>query len=321
MFDQFSSSAGDLWNKMGGWINEVILALPNIVLAVIILAISIFVSQYLKKLVSKAILKTSKNQTVASVLSNIAVAGFMILALFIILNVLNLSEAVTALLGTAGVIGLAVGLALQDPLINLFSGVLMSVRDYYQVGDLIETNGYFGKIQKITLRSTIISQPDGQEVIIPNKEVIQNPLKNFSHNGRRRIDIACGVAYGDDLEQAQRIAIQAIEDANIDVRNNKPIEVFFTEFGDSSINFTLRFWQNITSQRDYLSAQSKAIIALKKAFDKAEITIPFPITTLDFGVVGGRNIDDVYPTKLLKSKANITSNGSSKPATNGIHSN
>jgi len=232
-------------------------------LAVIILAISIFVSQYLKKLVSKAILKTSKNQTVASVLSNIAVAGFMILALFIILNVLNLSEAVTALLGTAGVIGLAVGL----------------------------------------------------------KEVIQNPLKNFSHNGRRRIDIACGVAYGDDLEQAQRIAIQAIEDANIDVRNNKPIEVFFTEFGDSSINFTLRFWQNITSQRDYLSAQSKAIIALKKAFDKAEITIPFPITTLDFGVVGGRNIDDVYPTKLLKSKANITSNGSSKPATNGIHSN
>ncbi len=309
MLDQFSDALKKLYEKLEAWFNDIVLALPNIVLAAIVLACSIFLARYLKRLACNALYRATGNKTVVGVLSNIVVGVFMILTLFIILNILNLSEAVTALLGTAGVIGLAVGLALQDPLINLFSGVLMSVKDYYQVGDLIETNGYFGRISKITLRSTVILQPDGQEVIIPNKEVLQNPLKNFSHNGKRRVDISCGVAYGDDLEQVKKIAINAIEECGLNIRESNPIELYFTEFGNSSVNFTLRFWKNITAQADYLKAQDMAIIALKKAFDKNGITIPFPITTLDFGVVGGLRIDEVYPPNTIKSP-NGKTNGS-----------
>ncbi|MFK7845300.1 MAG: mechanosensitive ion channel family protein, partial [Rhodothermales bacterium] len=144
MFKQFSDSFSNLMDKMQAWIDSIVLALPNIVLASIVLGISIFLARYFKKIVTKGLFRTTDNKTVVGVISNIAVAAFMIVSLFVILNILNLSEAVTALLGTAGVIGLAVGLALQDPLINLFSGVLMSVKDYYQIGDLIETNGFFG---------------------------------------------------------------------------------------------------------------------------------------------------------------------------------
>lgn len=314
MIDQFKESLTNLYNKLEGWFNDIVLALPNIILAAIVLGLSLVMARYLKKMASKALCRTTGNQTVVGVISNVVVAGFMIIALFVVLNILNLSDAVTALLGTAGVIGLAIGLALQDPLVNLFSGVLMSVRDYYQVGDLIETNGYFGKIQRITLRSTILLQPDGQEVIIPNKEVIQNPLKNFSHNGRRRVELSCGVAYGDDLEKVKEIAISAIENSGIELRESRPIEFYFTEFGGSSINFTLRFWKNITAQKDYLAAKDLAIIALKKAFDENNITIPFPITTLDFGVVGGMRIDEVYPPKLLNNNNN---NGKAKANVNG----
>ena len=312
MFDQFQESTKNLYSKLEGWFNDIVLALPNIILAAIVLGLSLFVARYLKSLARKALFRTTGNETVVGVISNIVVAAFMIIALFIVLNILNLSDAVTALLGTAGVIGLAVGLALQDPLVNLFSGVLMSVKDYYQVGDLIETNGYFGKIQKITLRSTVLLQPDGQEVIIPNKEVLQNPLKNFSHNGRRRIDIACGVAYGDDLEKAKEIAIDAVKNCGLSFSETQPIQLYFTEFGDSSINFTLRFWKNITAQSDYLEAQDTAIIAIKKAFDKNGITIPFPITTLDFGVVGGLRVDEIYPPQHFKK--DDKSINSSKPA-------
>lgn len=311
MFEQFSASFSNLIGKMQGWINEVVLALPNIVLAAIVLGVSIFLARYFKKIVTKGLYRTTGNQTVVGVISNVAVAAFMIVALFIILNILNLSEAVTALLGTAGVIGLAVGLALQDPLINLFSGVLMSVRDYYQIGDLIETNGFFGKIQKITLRSTVIAQPDGQEIIIPNKEVLQNPLKNFSHNGRRRIEVDCGVAYGDDLDKAEEIAINAIKNSGLKFTASHEIEFFYMEFGDSSINFRIRFWQDIVSQADYFAARHTAIKAIKKAFDQGEITIPFPITTLDFGVVGGVRVDDIYPPAKLKAM-NGSKNGSEK---------
>lgn len=305
MFEQFRESLSKLIQKMQSWLDSIVLALPNLVLAALVLVLSVFLARYLKKAAQKGLSKATHNKTVTGLLSNIIVAVFMLISLFVILNILNLSDALTALLGTAGVAGLAVGLALQDPLVNLFSGVLMSVRDYYSVGDLVETNNYFGKILKINLRSTVILSPQGQEVIIPNKEVLQNPLVNFSHNGKRRIDISCGVAYGDDLEKAKAVAIKAIENCEIDINESKPIEFFYTSFGGSSIDFKIRFWKNITAQKDYLEAQSIAIMALKKAFDENNITIPFPITTLDFGVVGGLGLKEIYPPKeVLKNSTN-----------------
>ena len=292
MIDQFNAATLKLWDKLISWFNEVILALPNIVLASIVMAITFYSARIIRKTMERLLGKTASNQTVKGFLTNIVVTLFVIIMLFIVLNILNLSDAVTALLGTAGVIGLAIGLALQDPLVNLFSGVVMSVREFYDQGDLVETNGYFGRIQKINLRSTVMIQPDGQQVIIPNKDVLQNPLKNFSHNGKRRIDISCGVSYNDDLAKAESVAIEAIANCGLDIRETSPIQFFYNEFGGSSINFTLRFWKNITKQSDYLEAQHKAIIALKKAFDTNGISIPYPITTLDFDNIEGLRMND-----------------------------
>lgn len=295
MFNQIQISLGKLYEKLSGWISDFILALPNILVALMVMGISYFLAQYLKKGVQKAMFKTTKNRTVSSVISSMVVAAFMVVSLFIVLNILNLSDAVTALLGTAGVIGLAIGLALQDPLTNLFSGVMMSVRENFNIGDLIETNGHFGTIQKITLRSTVLTTPEGQQVVIPNKSVIQNPLINYTVSRQRRVDIDCGVSYNDDLRKVRKVAIQAIANANIDRDNTRPIEVFFKAFGGSSIDFTLRFWNNSTYQKDFLESRNDAIIALKRAFDEHDITIPFPITTLDFGIEGGVRLDEVFP--------------------------
>ena len=283
MLDQFHESIDHLLDKLSGWMDTIILTLPNLVLAALFLTASIFLSRRLKKVSKKLLHKFSANKTVVDLLSNLAVAVFILIALFVILSILNLSDAVAALLGTAGVAGLAVGLALQHPLVNLFSGVLMSVREYYKVGDWVETNGFFGIIQKISLRATVILTPDGQEIIIPNKEVLEKPLKNFTHNPQRRVDISCGVSYSDDLEKVKAVALKAIEESEIDRAPGFPVQIFFTEFGDSSINFTLRFWKSNSAQKDYLEARDAAIIALKKAFDQHGISIPFPIRTLELG--------------------------------------
>lgn len=280
--DRFKEALENLYEKLSDWVEALILSLPNVVLASLFLVVSFFLARYLRKVIKKLLDRSPANQTVSSFLGNLAVSLFILFSLFVVLNILNLSEALTALLGTAGVAGLAVGLALQDPLINLFSGVLMSVREYYKIGDLVESNGYFGVIQKVNLRTTVILLLDGQEVVIPNKDILQNPLKNYSHNKRRRVELSCGVSYDDDLEKVKKVAIQAVEQCGLDRNETRPIELYFTEFGDSSINFTLRFWKNITEQKDYLSARDQAIIALKKAFDEKGITIPFPIRTLDF---------------------------------------
>ncbi|MDX1476676.1 MAG: mechanosensitive ion channel [Saprospiraceae bacterium] len=277
-----NTSFDTLFETLQGWWDSFLALLPNIVLAAIVLAISIFVVRRIRRLTAKLLRKSSASKNVVDILSNLSAAIFMLLVLFLILSILNLSEAVTALLGTAGVTGLVIGLALQTPLTNLFSGVLISVRDYYKIGDLVETNDYFGTIKQINLRSTIIQTPQGQEVVIPNKDVLQNPLTNYSHSQKRRVDLTCGVGYGSDLELVKRVAKEAIEQSGMDIKETKPVEVFFTDFGDSSINFVLRFWKNCTGQADYLAAQDQAIIALKKRFDEHEINIPFPIRTIEF---------------------------------------
>lgn len=293
MWEQVQESWNNLSSKMIGWFDTLIYNLPNIALALIVSIIAYLISRFVRKYLQKLLRKTSVNPTLVSVTSNVATVLFLILGLLVVLSILNLDKALTSLLAGAGVAGLTIGLALQDPMINFFSGILMSVRSYYQEGDLIESNGYMGQISKVSLRSTVLLQLDGQEVIIPNKDVLQNPLVNYSHNGRRRIEVQCGVSYRDDLDKVREVVQKAIEE-NPDLPNSKPIEVFFYEFGDSSINFALHFWQNSTSQRDYLAAKDHAIRTIKKTFEEQGITIPFPIRTLE--------VQEVNPTILSNFK-------------------
>lgn len=292
IWEQFNSSLGNLVTKLQNWLNSIIVNLPDLLLASLVLIIGIFLTRRMQNYFFRLISRFSQKITVNRLLANIATALFFMIVLFIVLSILGLDTALTTLLGTAGVAGLAVGLALQDPIVNLFAGIMMSMRTFFKIGDLVETNDFFGIVEKISLRSTIIKTLQGQEVVIPNKNVYQNPLKNFSTSGERRIDLSCGVSYGDELEKVKDIAIGAVKE-KLKYKDSKPVELFFTEFGNSSINFTLRFWMDNGNQKDYLELQSNAIIALKKAFDANDISIPFPIRTLDFGIKGGEKLNEV----------------------------
>jgi small conductance mechanosensitive channel len=295
MFEQFNKSLGNLWLKLEGWLDKIILALPNLVLALIITAFAFLLGRFLKKVFKKFIRRFVREEAVVSVLSNIFVAVFVILILFIILGVLELDSAVKALLGTAGVAGLAVGLALQDTLVNLFSGMIISLPDSVSMDDMVETNGYFGKISKITLRHTVLLTPTGQEIIIPNKEITQKPMINYTRSGRRRIDIECGIAYKEDLVRVKKIAIEAIENSGLEPGSIQPVKVFFHSFGESSINFTIQFWQKAATQNEFNEDKDRGLIALKTDFDRNGIVIPFPIRTLDYTIHGATKTDVSLP--------------------------
>ncbi len=294
---QLSSSYTNLVDKLTDWLNAIILQLPNLAIAVVVGLIAYFSSKYIKRIAVTATSKFTKNKTVLNLVSNLASVFFVIAVLFIILSIFNLGGTINKILATAGVIGLAVGLALQDPMTNLFSGVFMSVKSLYSIGDLVETNGYFGTITAIDLRTTKLRIPSGQDVIIPNKDVLQNPMTNYTSSGERRVEISCGVSYGDDLNKVENVVMETLK--NLDtLKSNKPVEIFFNEYGDSSINFKARFWIGFAAQKDFLREQSKAIKAIKTAFDKADIMIPYPIRTVDFGIRGGVPLNDM----LLKQK-------------------
>ncbi|MGH8729270.1 MAG: mechanosensitive ion channel family protein, partial [Burkholderiales bacterium] len=193
----------------------------------------------------------------------------------------GLDKTVTSLLAGAGIIGLALGLAFQDIGANLLSGIYMSIERPFRAGHLIKSNDYFGTVERITLRQTEILTPEGQLVLIPNKKIFENPIVNYSTFGRRRVDIAVGVSYSTDLDQAKEIAIGELR--GLPARDpSRDVELYYEEFGESSINLVARFWISFDRQPDFLRARSDAIEALKRAFDANEITIPFPIRTIEF---------------------------------------
>lgn len=278
--------------KLDTWLDTLIAMLPNLILAVIVLLIFAAISKFLKKALKKVLVRTITNKTVINLLNTMAGILVIGIGVFIALSVLQLDGTVASLLATAGVIGLALGFAFQDIAANFISGIILSIRHPFDIDDLIESHDICGYVVDLNLRNTVIKTPEGQIVYIPNKLVFENPLTNYTKNFERRVDLSCGVSYGDDLELAKKLAIQAVEALDC-YEKERGIELFYTEFGGSSINFDIRFWVDFRRNPDFLSARSEAIIAIKKKFDENNISIPFPITTLDFGIKGGEKLDEM----------------------------
>ena len=287
--------------KFASWLETAILLLPNLVGALIVVFAFWLLARLARGVVRTVLRRVSNNRQIVGLLATLSYVGIMAIGAFIALGILNLDKTVTALLAGVGVIGLALGFAFQDLAANFMSGVLMAIRRPFEIDHVIETNGFMGMVEDISLRSTLLRTFQGQIVMLPNKEVFGNPLVNYSLRRKRRVDLSCGVAYGDDLEQVRQVALAAV--SKLQLRDtNREVELFFNEFGDSSINFSVRFWIDFVTQTDFLRAQSEAIIAVKKAFDEADITIPFPIRTLDFGVVGGEKLAEAVPQEWLASE-------------------
>jgi small-conductance mechanosensitive channel len=224
-----------------------------------------------------------------------------LIGVFIALGILNLDGTVKSLLAGAGIIGLALGFAFQDIASNFISGMLLSIRHPFGIGDIIDTNGYYGTFVKMNLRNTVLLTPQGQRVFLPNKMVFESPFENYTSESRRRIDLSCGDSYGDDLEKAKKLAIQAVESIN-SYDTTRPVELYYNEFGDSSINYVIRFWVNFNTNNDFWNAQSDAIMAIKKLYDDEDIMIPFPIRTLDFGIRGGEQLHTMVEKSGWKKK-------------------
>lgn len=274
-------SVKGIWDKLEGWLDTIILGLPNFLLAVVVFIIFVFLAKYVGKIFDKIFARSIKQDSIRQMATKVIKAIVILIGFFIALGLLNLDTVLTSVLGAAGVVGLAIGLALQGTLNNTFSGLILSFLPELQIGDWVETNGYTGSVMEINLRNIVIKQSDNNYVIIPNGKIIEEPFKNYSRTARSRVFVNCGVGYSSDLEIVRDLTIKTIEDI-FPQRGNEEVELMFQEFGDSSINYVLRFWTDVTKNRDILIAQNTAIIAIKKAYDAKGINIPFPIRTIDF---------------------------------------
>jgi small conductance mechanosensitive channel len=271
-----------LVEKLSNWGDSLILKLPNLVLAILAFAAFWFAAKHTSRFIRKVLLKKVGQESIKNIIEKTIYIIIVSIGFFVALGILDLSKVLTSVLASAGIIGLAIGLALQGTLNNTFSGIILSFLPRVRIGDWVDTNGFSGRIVDINLRSIAILQNDNNYVLIPNSKIIDEPIKNYTLTKRSRIIVPCGVGYESDLEFVRELVIKTLKE-RFPQEEKEEVELFYTEFGSSSINFIARFWIDTLDNRDLQVARSEAILAIKKAFNENNINIPFPIRTLDFG--------------------------------------
>jgi small conductance mechanosensitive channel len=282
MKDQLAEAYNLLIEKLEGWFNIIVTNIPNLILAIIVLFAAYFVSKYVNKYVSKLMARRVEQNSITNMVGRISAVVVVLAGLFLALGILNLSKTLTSLLAGAGVAGLAIGLALQGTLSNTFAGVVLSFRKKIQIGHWVETNGFSGEVMDINLKDFTLKEADNNIVVIPNKKILENPLKNYTLTTKMRVFLECGVGYESDLEQVEQLTKETICNTFDQIEKPEDVEFYYTEYGGSSINYLCRFWIDAENALEKLRAKSTAIIEIKKAYDKADINIPFPIRTLQF---------------------------------------
>jgi small conductance mechanosensitive channel len=275
----FSQAPGLIYAELSLWLRSAIRLLPDLAVAILIFVFFLSLSRWLSRGLLHGLRRVSDNQSVVNLTGAVVQAVIVAIGLFVALGILGLDKTVTSLLAGAGVIALAIGFAFQDLTANFISGTMIALAQPIQVGDTVETNGFTGKVMDIKLRSIVIDNGQGQTVELPSKDVFQKPITNFSRMGQRRIELAAGVSYLDDLSKAQEIALAAVAKLPF-VLKNHPVELHYRHFADANVQFVLWFWIKPTTTSPH-TALSEAIIAVKRAFDEHQILIVFAAHTFD----------------------------------------
>lgn len=250
--------------------------LPKAILGMVILIISIYLAGLISKAVRKSLEKRGTDHEVKLVITNITRWSLIVLGVFAALQQMGFD--LSAFLVSLGVVGFTIGFALQDISKNLVAGMLLLLQQPFDIGNVIEIDGYTGTVLHVDLRATEIKTLDGKIVLIPNADVYSHPITNFSREEHRRLDLNIGVACDTDLELARTAALEAI--ANIEGLLPDPApQLAFHNFGDSSIDCTLYFWIN-TQESGILTAKDAAVVKINAAFSEKGIEIPYPVQTV-----------------------------------------
>jgi small conductance mechanosensitive channel len=265
----FQHATGQVLTKLDSWMLGLFRSIPNIIVAILFLLLIYFVAKFFRKGASSLFKKIIKNSVIENLLSNLIFILVIVIGVFISLGILNLNKTVTSLLAGAGIIGLALSFAFQDLAQNLISGISMAFRGPFKIGDTIEANGKRGVVTKLSLRSTMLLNSAGEEIIIPNKDVYQNVLINSSKGEIILVQISFAVSLSENLEKVKELTIKILE--GLPHINDKSVNLIFTGFEGSSVKCEAFF--AIGRNENYADAKSAAIVSLKNLFDSNSIKL------------------------------------------------
>ncbi|MBX2843439.1 MAG: mechanosensitive ion channel [Flammeovirgaceae bacterium] len=243
---------------------------PNLALAILTLLIGFAIINSIIGMITKILKKRNVDESLIPFLRSIFGVLFKAMLLISVASMVGIET--TSFVAVIGAAGLAIGLALQGSLSNFAGGVLILLFKPYKIGDVIEAQGFIGKVHEIQVFNTIMKTPDNKTIIIPNGPLAGGSITNFSTEATRRVDFTFGIGYSDDIAKAKQVLKDIIAEDGRIMKDPEPF-VAVSELADSSVNFVVRVWCNAAEYWNiYFDMQEK----VKVTFDKEGINIPFP---------------------------------------------
>jgi small conductance mechanosensitive channel len=260
------------WSALGGRLAAwAATAIPNLLASGLLLVVGWWLAAWAQRALSRVLAQQTRiDVTLRGVMASLA--RYVILVLVLVAALGQLGIQTTSVLAALGAIGLAIGLALQGTLANVAAGIMLLWLRPFKVGDYIEAGGIAGTLQEVGIFACEIRTWDGIYQFVPNAELWNKRLVNYSRLPTRLVDLKFRIAYGDSIENGRETLIRVVQ-SDERVHREPPPQVFVSDLGDSAVVLGLRVW---TDTADYWPVRHALTEQAKLALESAGLTIPFP---------------------------------------------
>ena len=245
--------------------------LPDLASAVVLIGVFWVLLIIARRLVGGALRRARVPDTMQNLVNRFVKYAVILVAALTIAAQLRIN--ITSLVAGLGIAGLAISFAAQDTISNIISGITLVVDRPFGEGDWVQIGDTHAQVSDLRLRTTVLNTFDGETIVIPNKNISQEKIVNYTLTPRTRVRVPVGIAYKEDIREARRVMLSTVEGDDRLESEPKPA-VLVTGLGDSSVNLELRFWATDAMQKFPLMWEYTE--KCKRALDEADIEIPFP---------------------------------------------
>ncbi len=262
-------------------VNDFIVLLPNLVLALVVFAVFFFVARAIKRIVRNLTRDRRNARNLGLVLGRLAQGATILTGLFISLSIVIPSLKAGDLVQLLGISGVAIGFAFRDILQNFLSGILILLTEPFEIDDQIVFKNFEGTVESIQTRATTIRTYDGRRIVIPNSELFTNSVTVNTAFEHRRLQYDIGIGYGDDIDEAKRSILEAMRETDGVLEQPAP-DAIVMELAGSSVNIRARWWIKPPRRAETLELQDRVLTAIKNKLTANGIDLPFPTQQILF---------------------------------------
>lgn len=278
---KLQAAVSTAWAKVQGMLDGAIVMLPNLVLAVVVFFIFYLVARGFRSLVRRLTRRHRQARSLGLVLGRLSQGIIILIGLFVALSIVIPSFKAGDLIQLLGISGVAIGFAFRDILQNFLAGILILLTEPFKIDDQIIFKEFEGTVENIQTRATTIRTYDGRRIVIPNSDLFTNSVTVNTAFEHRRLEYDVGIGYGDDIDRAKELILDAI--ASVDkVLKDPPPEALVMELAGSTVNIRARWWVTPPRRAEALDSRDKVLSAIKKKLTANGIDLPFPTQQILF---------------------------------------